>query len=67
MELELQETLANCSAAIDKMIELLEGDTEDMSQCINGEILEEYSSGTREALRLAQEIQDALRILQEAG
>lgn len=64
MDFELQEILQDCTAATNRLLDLLDQDKHDISDCINGEILAEYQRGTDKALRIASEIKADLLKLQ---
>lgn len=65
--MELQEILQDCTAAANRLLDLLDRDRQDISGCINGEILAEYQRGADKALRTVNEIKANLLELQTFG
>lgn len=65
--MELQEILQDCAAVTNKLLDLLDQDRQDISGCINGEILAEYQRGADQALRIVNEIKADLLNLQILG
>lgn len=60
MDLELLAVLEDCAAMADRLLNLLDQDTQDMPNCVNGEILAEYQRGLDKALHTASEIKTGL-------
>ena len=65
MNPELQNVLQECGATAQTLLSLLKWDQKDMSDCVNGEILDTYSRGNEEAAQMARSIQEELRLLLE--
>ena len=66
LDLELLRMLRECAATADRLLELLERDREDMSGCVNGELLAEYQRGAGEAVRMVRAIKACVCQLQAA-
>lgn len=60
LSVELLEALQDCIATIQKLSNLLREDRDDMSGCVNGEILKEYLRGTDGAQKVLSSLLESL-------
>lgn len=63
LSVELLEALQDCIATIQKLSNLLREDRDDMSGCVNGEILKEYLRGTDGAQEVLSSLLESLRAI----
>lgn len=63
MGIEWLEAMQDCIATIQKLMDLLEEDREDMPSCVNGEILREYLRGTAGAQEITVSLLERLRAI----
>lgn len=63
LSVELLKALQDCIATIQKLSNLMQEDREDITGCINGEILKEYLRGTDRAQEMVASLLENLRAI----